>query len=535
MSGIRWHNEMKKSILEKGSLAKNSVIICQKLEYLFFAVFPNYIEYARYFQECTYEKRCFFEVIPGTTAQKPFFDIDISDSPLSVEEMNLQIVDFCEAIIETFPFIDKSDIIVCSSHGPNKISYHIIVDNWFLATNEDNKEFQSKVCRTAASLLLSTYVDAAPHSSLQQLRIYGCHKFGTSRTKILDKVWAYHPIHDVDPETPKGLIAILSATVIQNTASCKYAKSLAVQRQKKKLELEEVTEDEIKKITQMFDTTTYSVAGVKDGFLLLKRFPRRHNVCPKCSGAAGREIKHETENPYIFVSGKQRNVYFNCRRYETYKDPNDTSSGSQLIGMLGPSLNPFLPERQEIKEQAFVKEEIIIPKESPKMIFIEPLPVEEPIVIKKTTPEKKVEEKNDIFEEDLGEEIFAEEVSPGPIDGDVPIDYRSFRSKPKFDIIDLEISTAKSQPDLNRSFKYTPVEKKFEVKDISNISLTNVKMPKKSKNMWLKSLTSNDLISSEKTPTSLKFSSLSERAGREKRETFEKAKSAPIRVVSLLD
>lgn len=339
MVKVRWfsllkrseHKESKsKALLDYADITSKSIVICQQLEHRHFGNFSTYLEYARYCQKgVSKSHQCFYELIFGEKAQKPYFDVDIEIAEVSdskhltindAKELRRQIV---ASILKTFDYIKPTDIIVFTSHSSKKYSYHIVVDNWCLSDHIENKIFCEKV-RDGVEPRLGLFIDSLVYKTIQQLRIFNCHKYGSDRTKIYaeDSKW-------VMPEKPVSelhkYVIILNASLINNTSYCKITESLKPPEAPRKkwdgkqtiLEKEDPT-----KCLNLLATLAglksqkdrlfpYTVQEVKGSLIMLKRHRPSH--CRICDRV------HQNENPFLIVVGVNRKVYFNCRRVSNDK------------------------------------------------------------------------------------------------------------------------------------------------------------------------------------------------------------------------
>lgn len=130
----------------------DSIIICNHLPPLddnpasknihSFAMFSPLYTFAKELVKVSPEERCFFEVILGNRPQKPYFDIDIDKKEYNITEKEaLDLINHISMAILTDQRINSKDILIFTSHGSSKFSYHIIVNNWCLPDQESNKSY----------------------------------------------------------------------------------------------------------------------------------------------------------------------------------------------------------------------------------------------------------------------------------------------------------------------------------------------------------------------------------------------------------
>lgn len=338
MTTVRWYSHLNKSesqstgkkvicLLDTVDINPKNIVVCQQLEHRFFAHFNTYLEYALYCKKKVAQShRCFYEVIFGRNPQKPYFDIDIPIGVVSddkhltktdAEELKRQVL---VGILKEFDYLAEENILIFTSHSDEKYSYHIIVDNWCVTDHEENKIFCEKVMKHVEPRL-SLFIDALVYKSIQQLRIFECHKFGSTRTKILDPKCKWKPSEKPISDAHKYAL-ILGGSLVGNTSYCRITPSLKppVPPRKKWDGKETILEEEdpskcldlMAKLAGLDSSRDmsfpYRVLSVKGSLILLKRLKPSH--CRICDRV------HENENPYLIVVGRRRKIYFNCRRVD---------------------------------------------------------------------------------------------------------------------------------------------------------------------------------------------------------------------------
>ena len=326
----RWYNRLigEKSLLSnlKYTPGGDNIIIARKLEYINFRMFKDHIELIKFMKKIKTtepEKMCFYEVIFGDERRKPYFDIDVKE--FSKEEADNIIRKIVGNIRGLIPDIDNfGTIYVYKSHAKEKLSYHIVVDGWCLANNKESKEFYERTIENL-SYEEQQIVDKAVYSSLQQFRILGCHKYGKTNTKVIDKELTYNMC------IPKGVnkeIYIITASLITRCNECRALKGFEGPEEELKeystgASSENDTKDALKLFYAKYEKRNFKVmeAKVINGNLLITLrtlHPYKCNICLRV---------HEHENPFIMVIGQERDVYFDCRRRNKQK--------MEVLGSLG--------------------------------------------------------------------------------------------------------------------------------------------------------------------------------------------------------
>jgi hypothetical protein len=184
---------------------------------------------------------------------------------------------------------------------------------------KENEKFCEKIIANVDAKL-TPCVDSKVYKSIQQLRIYGSHKWETTRTKVFDSECTWTP-----PETPANpgheFIIVLTGSLIGIVGHCQIITGLTPVDLKPKFTGEgwNLNEEDVNS-SLTFCAKMEKVSSYKDrsfpfefhetqgGMIILKRL--RPSMCLLC------QRTHENENPYLTVVGKGRDVYFHCRRNE---------------------------------------------------------------------------------------------------------------------------------------------------------------------------------------------------------------------------
>lgn len=272
-----------------------------------FTLFSDPEEYWTYQAKFPERERSFYEVIRGAVGQKPHFDIDIGANGkhfLFDEEvlMSLKL-----AIYKTLAAGDTSvavgDMMVYSSHGEKKKSYHVIVDGYCHNNNLEARKFYDDVI-AHMNPSHTEYVDRAVYSSFQNFRMLGSQKHSSGRTKVSDD------------GSEAGYGEFLTS-MITNVGGCevlsKYAAVVAQERERINVDLE-IGDSQVSKVMELVRDHVAEMGGregslvyerAENGLVMLKRV--RPTMCRVC----GR--KHQSENPYVSVRANGRVMLF-CRR-----------------------------------------------------------------------------------------------------------------------------------------------------------------------------------------------------------------------------
>lgn len=365
----RWYYRVKKDESLEGNKFKTKALIedisQKQLENKFvvcyvtpnniklFTYFENYTDFGLYSVKFPVEKWCFYECIFGTNAQKLHFDIDITldneiQMPTGYDLESLSLLLRNETIMTSIELLQdvgviinyNTDILLYSSHGQQKRSYHFIINNYCVLSNEEAKGFYEKVIEKIgkkypmiSNKQLKKWIDHAVYSSFQQFRIVGSQKYQSNRPKKLEKKWLLldkeinHEYIEKSESIEHEFMLQLEESLVSLTNNCnllpsflddkpmkikssniEHIDSVPVEIAKQALELY------AKKCCDVLMTDyrfPYKILKIQGGLILLKRLkPSKCKICQK---------NHEHENPYLILVKNNNgfDVFFNCRRSDT--------------------------------------------------------------------------------------------------------------------------------------------------------------------------------------------------------------------------
>jgi hypothetical protein len=383
-----------KALMDYENIDANNFIVCQKLKFLSFGRFNNYLDFAKYMLKNTPEnQKCYYETIFGDKGQRPYFDIefytkkDLDEGGFCIPENEAdESVDFLVKCIFnelqdqlgiSNPLeINKSHIFVFTSHSTKEVegikkigdkrSYHIVVEGFSVSNYKDNKEFHDRVIKRMPEKW-KDIVDHSMYKSLQQFRIVGNTKWQNDRYKILSEELTMNYrsnswIPKLIPESDnQRMILLLEASLVSQTSSCimlnckpeekKYFNSRFLSDGEELTEgFNPLTPDDItealklcyKKFEMEFGDRRFPFNYLKtiedngiSSLVLLKRL--KPSMCSVCNR------NHENENPYLVIAGENRDVFLDCRRNGDNK--------KLLVGSLGTvSKNIIKPEEPVVKK-----------------------------------------------------------------------------------------------------------------------------------------------------------------------------------------
>jgi len=307
-----------------------NLIICRQNEKRMFSMFKSHTHFFKHLLDLPPEERCFYEVILGKKMRKPYFDIDVSLKQypdMTKEKCDSLIEMLVENIKETL-YEYEPKILVFTSHRPDKLSYHIIVDRVCIIDCEESKAFAEKVLSTD----MKEFVDSRVYNSVQQLRIVGSTKYGIDNKKKIDYELSdnfFIPKELVKDNFRKNLY-ILKASLVTYTTDCKLFRC-ENKRQRKKSEIPKGLASEfdipqaLKILSKRYKCFEYRQARELNGNLLVELATKEPYYCQI------HKRVHENENAYITIQGQFRNIWFDCRRIEQH----EKHLSPQAIGFIG--------------------------------------------------------------------------------------------------------------------------------------------------------------------------------------------------------
>ena len=398
-SGIK-----KKALLDVFEPAIKTLFVCVETKKRLFRRFPTYFDFAKYVKSDVKDvNNCFYELIFGELPQKPYFDCECArrqsggvklEDALKIEgvpnlpqtelrprppkfeldeaEADAAIVLLKSCIRKVCSDIRDEDVMIFSSHGSEKLSYHIVIDHWCCADVNDNRALHDKVMEIYPSKYREL-VDHGVYTSIRQFRIYRSHKYQSERTKLLSHLSTWRP-QSPHEDKDHEFIQILGASLVSNASYCKLLPSFRPPPKPKptydgvETLLEATDIDKAIELATTAHKTSkafpFKIGEIKGGLITLRRLaPSFCQICQRV---------HEHENPYLTVVGPDRKVYFYCRRAD--------KSQKLLVGSLGPR-----PEAIEQFVSYPFDENHTTPKSAPT---VSPLPKNEDIL---PLPEPSIE------------------------------------------------------------------------------------------------------------------------------------------------
>jgi len=302
-----------------------------------YAYFDCYLEYYEYVQKFEHKDRSFYEIVFGELPQKPHFDIDIdvddfsSTFPADNIDTTADFLKDCviagcfEVLRDLGVSLDlRRDLLLYSSHGIKKRSYHVIINNKCHDGNQEAKAFYDNVMVKFHMYTQNKYrnyniVDKSVYSPRQQFRIVGSQKIGSNRPKIFYEQFTYQSIkydhiygEDTTDITLKKL-TIIYESMITFISGCAFIPSLVEEKttgQNKLGEMADLSEILVDQclgmLRKIMDPCPFVKKSIQGHLILLTRLaPSRCPICKKSE-------PHMNEHPYMFIIGGK--LYWDCRR-----------------------------------------------------------------------------------------------------------------------------------------------------------------------------------------------------------------------------
>jgi len=299
-----------------------------------FAFFKSYDEFLNYVYKFNdIRNRNFFEVVFGEFRQKPHFDIDIDSKNISIynntidniadETLNI-VINSCITILKKLNIdlnID-TDILIYSSHGTNKKSFHLLLNNICHDCNLEAKSFYDIIINHIKSIYGNKYIefiDKSVYSSKQQFRILGSQKLYSDRPKV------FHPkfklknidyIHKYNTKVSNETYIRFCESMITHTFDCKLLPSfMSNNLQNHNLQINKSIDIDfelsVKCMNMFFDkfksskiSCPFTLKNCINNIMVLQR--NSPSYCPLCLRI------HENQHPFMYITyGK---LFWDCRR-----------------------------------------------------------------------------------------------------------------------------------------------------------------------------------------------------------------------------
>jgi hypothetical protein len=322
-----------------------------------YAYFDSYLEFFEYMIKFAPEERAFYEIVFGELPQKPHFDIDIAYNQFTqlypgenfeatAEFIKDTVIAGCQQVLaERLVPLDMSrDVLLYSSHGPQKQSYHVVLNNHCHDGNKEAKAFYDEVVKRVSTFTGGKYlnfVDAGVYSPRQQFRLVGCQKQNSGRPKIFYERYTYnqtqytHTYSDDVTDAAMKKLTIVYESLISFVSGCRFLPSWVPPKQFSDQQLQNMPDVDdavaaqcVAMMKQKIKDCPFTVRAIEGHMIMLQRYSP--SWCPICVDQAE---PHEKEHPYILLIGGK--VYWDCRR-------RSTESKRLLLGYLATTVDEII-------------------------------------------------------------------------------------------------------------------------------------------------------------------------------------------------
>lgn len=345
LSNQRWYYYLLK---EKGGLlsddndALNKFTVClqsidieTKKNYKFFTSFPSYTTFIKYIYKYKESDWNYFEIISGDRCQKVYMDIDIKDENKTLEELinieNRLMEYLIESLLVNIPQLRCNDILIFTSHGNVKRSFHIVLSTIAVINNVENNKLINEVVKNCPEDI-KKYIDTGLYSTLQQFRLYKSQKCGSGRPKTELDNWKFGKYsgkiqYNLDTELEGDYLKRLKFSYLFSlscvtftekcivlTPTCERKNDFYVSSNpwSRLYEYNDIilSDNIVENMINLTDISAFKVLKIDHNAVHLKRIKKEG--CIVCFREKGKE--HENENAKISLNSNNGNVYFVCYR-----------------------------------------------------------------------------------------------------------------------------------------------------------------------------------------------------------------------------
>lgn len=418
----------------------------------YYAVFPNHVDFFQFYKSVESPYRAFHEVILGERPQKPRFDIDLTidacmetHDHLTPEQISTMLqergqeifdllVDGIIAVVRelTGSFDLTKNLFVCTSHGPQKYSCHVILSGFNHNNHLEAKEFFNLVARTNQTLRLAEkqgILDYSVYATLKSFRILGSVKQLTIGKPVRRKTfqprflyrgqWYEHVLDDIRVQNrsqnhqsqdlvnlclfEESLIGHISGSI--NLPIIVEEKKITHTVNIPKEQLDKIS-GFLLKVAPGFKSVDdpgfpFQIDSVNGNFISLLRLqPFKCITCLRV---------HENENPFIYVRGDGC-AFFSCRRskQKTYLgrvddvtvtpigDPNPETDTDTMGDTSGEGEVVFGGQIFSVEEGKLIPTDVPLVQPQPVLVQSDVKPVQETMVDKAIFKKLKETIKKDI-------------------------------------------------------------------------------------------------------------------------------------------
>jgi hypothetical protein len=328
---LKGENGLLENIRDEEKLFGLIVAFVNAEEKRYFTCFESFIECIQMMIKVPEHQRNYHEVVFDFRNQKMRFDIDIKKKRMMndvvIENIEFpEVQKFLDCLIENiirvyseigYQLIPEKHILVFSSHGEEKWSFHIIIDGFYCENCHEAAELFRMITDKMEHI---DWLDASIYNPNHSLRMLLSSKNG--RTKKLEKKWMFKDKEIVFEysETPRNekhqTVLEFERSFISLTENCFPIPCMVKKDLSKSVKFDTNVDNDVLDYSYRLFVSLYGkVFGYErsvGSLVLLKRL--EPSGCPIC------ERTHEVENGFLWIKPVEGNgmttneIYFDCRR-----------------------------------------------------------------------------------------------------------------------------------------------------------------------------------------------------------------------------
>lgn len=320
-----------------------NIVIAKKAPNYAFARFKDIPTFIKYYKNLPNKERTHYEGINGNKPHKVFFDVDIDFKKEFKTTADLDAIakstlnELLTNIFKVFQNLDESveltpdDLLLFSSHGKKKRSFHIVFKNLAVPNFKYNKHIHYEVTKMMKN---REFIDKTIYCTFRLFRLWESSKLNEDRPKILMENWRYSGIEVESKRSFKD-------TLVSYTDRCKMLDfEIPVWESDDKFtKTEDFTEDELREIVGHLNKKIYEYRESKDRMVFFRRL--QPSFCGSCKRI------HNSENPYVAVSDFGE-ITLRCRR----------GGAPRRLGMLSTSMKDVEEFSKHIKPKKISKQDL---------------------------------------------------------------------------------------------------------------------------------------------------------------------------------
>jgi hypothetical protein len=322
-------------------------------------IFYDPVEFYRYKKTMGIKSHvAYHEVITGPC--KPFVDVDFL-----VEEAKARNVDHDALIHNLVKQIRRvykqrfainldlsTDIVLTGGHTADKISYHLVIDNYYHSDISELSVIMKEVLSSPKMSKYTRWIDAGVYTPYHTLRILGETKIDTNRTKRFLENWKYMDNRDIDyihpreiqSDTHREIMQLLAASITFTKLSTLLPRIYPPKKKQKNEDIPDEMAQEAVDIYKSVAQDPYDASYLSTSGRIVSLRREHKSICITC------KHDHDSENPYLLIDALN-NVVFHCRRN---KDSTGKLTGmGTIIGKIEIQQNPV---EQGVVEQGVVEQ-----------------------------------------------------------------------------------------------------------------------------------------------------------------------------------